>query len=81
MVGHFMRATEAPDEEDAQRVRLLISSQLTDGEFARLLYDKIGDLIGPIFEASLKAPSRPATRSGSRENISIFSGLRIRLFT
>lgn len=55
MVAHFMRATEQPDQEDAQRVRLLISSQLTDGEFARLLYDKIGDLIGPIFSESLES--------------------------
>jgi AcrR family transcriptional regulator len=37
MVVHFMRATDEPDQEDAQRIRLLISSQLNDGEFARLL--------------------------------------------
>lgn len=55
MVAHFMRATDAPAQEDAQRIRLVISSQLTDGEFARLLYDKIGDLIGPIFKASLES--------------------------
>jgi hypothetical protein len=54
MVVHFMRATDEPDQEDAQRIRLLISSQLNDGEFARLLYEKIGDLIGPIFKASLE---------------------------
>lgn len=53
MVAHFMRVTDAADQEEAQRIRLVISSQLTDGEFARLLYDKIGDLIGPIFKASL----------------------------
>lgn len=53
MVGHFMRASEAPDMEDAQRLRLLISSQLTDGEFARLLFEKIGELIAPVFNASL----------------------------
>lgn len=55
MVAHFIGATEAPDQEDAQRIRLLISSQLNDGEFARLLYDKIGDLIGSIFSASLES--------------------------
>lgn len=54
MVVHFMRATDEPDQEDAQRIRLLISSQLNDGEFARLLFEKIGDLIGPIFKASLE---------------------------
>lgn len=55
MVSHFMCAAEAPDQEDAQRMRLLISSQLNDGEFARLLYEKIGDLIGPLFKASLES--------------------------
>ena len=54
MVTHFMRATDTPDQEEAQRIRLVISSQLNDGEFARLLYEKIGDLIGPIFSASLE---------------------------
>ncbi|WIG51770.1 MAG: Transcriptional regulator, AcrR family [Afipia sp.] len=65
MVAHFMRATEEPDQEDAQRVRLLISSQLTDGEFARLLYDKIGELIGPIFNASLES----AIAAGDAERV------------
>jgi len=53
MVAHFLRATEAQDSEEAQRIRLLISSQLGDGEFARLLFGKIGDLVGPVFGASL----------------------------
>ena len=53
MVGHFMGAIEQPDEEDFQRLKLLVSSHLEDGEFARLLYRKIGDIIGPIFSASL----------------------------
>lgn len=54
MVGHFVRTSEAPDEEDAQQLRLLVTSQLDDGEFARVLYEKIGDLIGPLFIASLE---------------------------
>ena len=53
MVGHFLQTSDAPDEEEAQRLRLMVSSQLDDGEFSRLLYDKIGELIGPIFTASL----------------------------
>lgn len=73
MVAHFMRATESPDGEDAQRVRLLISSQLTDGEFARLLYDKIGDLIGTIFEASLES----AIAAGDAERV---EGQQLNLF-
>jgi hypothetical protein len=32
----------------------MITSHLDDGEFARLLYAKIADLIGPVFTASLQ---------------------------
>jgi len=42
------------DQEEAQRLRLMTSSHLDDGEFARLLYEKIGGLIGPAFTASLE---------------------------
>ncbi len=54
MVGHFLQASETPDAEEAQRLRLMITSHLDDGEFSRLLYDKIGELIGPVFTASLQ---------------------------
>jgi AcrR family transcriptional regulator len=53
MVEHFLRAVDHPDQDDFQRMKLLISSHLEDGEFARLLYQKVGDIIGPIFTASL----------------------------
>ena len=53
MVGHFLQVSRAPDQEEAQRLRLMTNSHLDDGEFARLLYEKIGDLIGPAFTASL----------------------------
>jgi AcrR family transcriptional regulator len=53
MVRHFMQITNVPDEEEAQRLRLMTTSHLDDGEFARLLYAKVGNLIGPIFTASL----------------------------
>ena len=55
MVGHFLQISHAPDQEEAQRLRLMTNSHLDDGEFARLLYDKIGGLIGPAFTASLGA--------------------------
>ena len=32
----------------------MTNSHLDDGEFARLLYEKIGGLIGPVFTASLE---------------------------
>jgi AcrR family transcriptional regulator len=47
MVSHFQGIAAAPDQQEAQRLRLMITSHLDDGEFARLLYEKIGDLIGP----------------------------------
>lgn len=53
MVGHFLHVSESDQPEEAQRLRLLVSSQLDDGEFARLLYAKIGDLIGPVFVSAL----------------------------
>jgi TetR/AcrR family transcriptional regulator, transcriptional repressor of aconitase len=53
MVRHFQGVAEAPDLQEAQRLRLMITSHLDDGEFARLIYDKIGKLIGPAFTASL----------------------------
>ena len=54
MVDHFLNASASPDQQEAQRLRLMISSQLDDGEFARLLYEKIRDLIGRAFTASLE---------------------------
>jgi AcrR family transcriptional regulator len=51
MVRHFMEITD--DEQEAQRLRLMTTSHLDDGEFARLLYGKVGELIGPIFTGSL----------------------------
>ena len=53
MVGHFLHVSDAPDREEAQRQRLLAISHLDDGEFARILYDKIAKLIGSVFVASL----------------------------
>jgi TetR/AcrR family transcriptional regulator, transcriptional repressor of aconitase len=54
MVRHFQQVADAPDQQEAQRLRLMISSQLDDGEFARLIYEKIEGLIGSAFTASLE---------------------------
>src|SRR3979490_1378733 len=54
MVHHFRQLSDAPDQQDAQRLRLMVTSHLDDGEFARLIYEKIGGLIGPVFTASLE---------------------------
>src|SRR5260370_30018933 len=53
MVQPLLHASDVPDQQEAQRLRLMTTSHLEDGEFARLLYDKIGKLIGPMFVASL----------------------------
>jgi AcrR family transcriptional regulator len=53
MVRHFQQIADAPDQQEAQRLRLMVTSHLDDGEFARLIYEKIGNLIGPVFTASL----------------------------
>jgi AcrR family transcriptional regulator len=54
MVRHFEEVQSMPDQQEAQRLRLMLASHLDDGEFARLIYEKVGGLIGPVFEASLK---------------------------
>ncbi|MHC2193546.1 AcrR family transcriptional regulator [Bradyrhizobium diazoefficiens] len=54
MVQHFLRIADGPDLEEAQRLRLMATSHLDDGEFARLLYAKIEKLIGAVFVASLE---------------------------
>jgi TetR/AcrR family transcriptional regulator, transcriptional repressor of aconitase len=54
MVGHFLRVSDGSDQEEAQRLRLMTTSHLDDGEFARLLYAKIEDLIGSVFTASIE---------------------------
>ena len=65
MVGHFVEINA--DEQESQRLRLMITSHLDDGEFARLLYGKVGDLIGPVFTASLDraVAAGEASRIGS----------------
>src|SRR3979409_10470 len=67
MVGHFVQLSDGSDEEETQRLRLMTTSHLDDGEFARLLYGKVGDLIGPVFTASLDsaAAAGEASRIGS----------------
>jgi AcrR family transcriptional regulator len=55
MVRHFMHVSDGPDQEESQRMRLMVTSHLEDGEFARLLYAKVEKLIGAMFADSLEA--------------------------
>ncbi|MGT2499699.1 TetR/AcrR family transcriptional regulator [Bradyrhizobium guangxiense] len=69
MVQHFL----GPDQEEAQRLRLMATSHLDDGEFARLLYAKIETLIGSIFVASLeRAVASGDARPCSGEPLNLF---------
>ena len=51
----------------------MMTSHLDDGEFARLIYEKIGDLIGSMFTASLEraVEAGDAARIG-REPMNLF---------
>lgn len=73
MVGHFVQIADVPDEQEAQRLRLMVTSHLDDGEFARLLYAKVGNLMGPVFAASLEraVAAGDASRIGS-EPLNLF---------
>jgi len=73
MVRHFQHVSDLPDQQEAQRLRLMVTSHLDDGEFARLLYEKIGKLIGPVFTASLEraVAAGDASRIG-REPLNLF---------
>src|SRR6195256_5445892 len=73
MVRHFQQVSDAPDQQEAQRLRLMVTSHADDGEFARLVYEKIGDLIGPVFVASLEraVAAGDASRIGS-EPLNLF---------
>jgi AcrR family transcriptional regulator len=73
MVRHFLQVASGPDQEEAQRLRLMASSHLGDGEFARLIYAKVETLIGAMFTASLEAAiaAGDASRIG-REPLNLF---------
>ena len=55
MVAHFIEIRTTPDRDEEERLRLGFSSHLDDGEFARLLFEKIATLISPLFIASLES--------------------------
>jgi AcrR family transcriptional regulator len=50
MVAHFLAVGEG---EEGQKIRLMFSSHLDDGEFARMVFEKVDDLLRPLFTASL----------------------------
>src|SRR6202158_3299073 len=73
MVHHFLHTSDVPDQQEAQRLRLMVTSHLDDGEFARLIYEKVGNLVRPMFTASLEraVAAGDASRIG-REPLNLF---------
>lgn len=54
MVRHFLNDCACSDGEESQQLRLMVSSYLGDGEFARLLFEKVGKVVGSVFITSLE---------------------------
>jgi len=67
LVQHFLQITKGPDREEEARLRLMITSHLADGEFARLVYAKAESLIGEMFAASLER----AIAAGDASNLAV----------
>lgn len=55
MVRYFLFGGEADRTSLDTRLRLVLHSLLEDGDYARELFDKMFELIHPLFAASLKA--------------------------
>lgn len=54
MAHYFLKAADGSDAEGNQKLRLTLSSYLEDGEFAKVLSDKVEQVIAPIFIDSLE---------------------------
>lgn len=54
MVTHCLHGGYSADAQQGQRLRLMFSSHLHDGEFARMLFAKINEVFRPLFIASLE---------------------------
>lgn len=54
MVNRFLSGGGPPCKEPNQKLRLTLYSHLEDGEFAQILFDKVEQLVVPVFTASLE---------------------------
>lgn len=56
MASHFLNLAVCPDRQEVEeRLRLMIISQLNDGDFARLIFTKVDDLLGNAFAAAVES--------------------------
>jgi AcrR family transcriptional regulator len=53
MASWFLYKAGCPGQEPNEKLRLMLYSHLEDGEFAQILFDKVEQLITPIFTDSL----------------------------
>ena len=72
MVHHFLEISDGPNDEEEQRMRLMVTSHLDDGEFARLLYARFADLIGGMFVSSLEQAVRAGDAKRSDAPLDLF---------
>jgi TetR/AcrR family transcriptional regulator, transcriptional repressor of aconitase len=73
MVRHFLEIAREPDDEEAQRLRLVTISYLNDGEFARLMHEKIAGIIGSAFVAAFEQAVKAGdARASSQAPMNLF---------
>lgn len=74
MVKHFLDIAQEPDDdEEAQRLRLVTISYLNDGEFARLMHEKIAGIIGSAFVAAYEQAVKTGdARASSQSPMNLF---------
>ena len=73
MVRHFLDIAREPDDEEAQRLRLVTISYLNDGEFARLMHEKIAGIIGSAFVAAYEQAVKSGdARASSQAPMNLF---------
>src|SRR5437867_1457404 len=53
MVHHLRESWDLRDQQEAQRLTVMVTSHLDDGEFAQLIYEEIRNLVGAMFSPSL----------------------------
>ena len=53
MAHYFISAADGSEVESNQKLRLTLASFIEDGEFAKVLFDKVEQIIAPIFVDSL----------------------------
>ena len=79
MVGHFLDGGDCADGQQGQRLRLMFSSHLHDGEFARMLFEEINEVVRPLSTTGDSPRRRPgrsvAVRAADDRAAAVRAGL------